>query len=142
MARGEGADETVTGRKSRSSSGSPCWMTMPPSTPMHAAEQAHACRLQQVDGEDLARRGAEAAQHGDGIELPADEHRHGARDAEPAQEQCHERDEAEIVAEPVERLGEVVAILLDRADAHALRAQRVRKRSASLMASASAGSRT
>ena len=64
----------------------------------HAAEQAHRGRLQQVHGEHLPRRRAEAAQDRDGVELPADEHRHRARHAEPAEEQRDERHEAEIVA--------------------------------------------
>ena len=70
------------------------------------------------------RRGAQAAQHGDRGHAPLDEDVDGARDAEPPEQQRHERDEAQEVAEARERLAEPPLVLRDGAHGQALGRQR------------------
>ncbi len=88
--------------------------------PGEAAEKAHRHRLHEVGGEDRASGRAQAAENGDRGHPPLDEHVHGARDPEAAEEEGHERDEAEEVAEAGERVGETPLVVGDRADVQAL----------------------
>ena len=72
-----------------------------------ASEEPHDGGLRHVDREHVARRRAEAAEHGDGVRFLPHERVHGAGDTESAEEQCDECHEAQVAAEPAERIVEV-----------------------------------
>ena len=79
--------------------------------------------LRDVDHQHLPARGAEAAQHGDRVDLADHEGAHAARHADAAEQERDESDEREEVAQVADRLAHAVGVLLRGTDANALPAE-------------------